>query len=156
MTTLRQKYKCHVRQQSYYCLRALQRLACPRCLRTQPEPSVDSFESADSGLRNTVLEGTLVCRHCGISQGWNREYALRLCPSYRTLWNRSAGFKAQIPNIKCCWLHCSKFLTNIEYAEYKYKNSPVFNHIERKTIICMQALALVVYTWAENVAIYLF
>jgi len=51
----RQKYKCHVRQQSYYCLRALQKLACPGCLRTQPEPSVDSFESADSGLRNTGI-----------------------------------------------------------------------------------------------------
>jgi len=44
----------------------------------------------------------------------------------------------------------------MEYAEYKYKNSLVFNHIERKTIIYMQALALVVYACAENVAIYLF
>jgi len=32
----------------------------------------------------------------------------------------------------------------------KYRNSPVFIHIERKTIIYMQVLALVVYTWAEN------
>jgi len=31
----------------------------PGCLRTQPEPSVDSLESADSRLRNTDLyEGT--------------------------------------------------------------------------------------------------
>ena len=32
----------------------------------------------------------------------------------------------------------------------------LFNHIERKTKIYMQALALVVYTWAKNLAIYLF
>ena len=38
----------------------------------------------------------------------------------------------------------------------KYRNFLIFIYIKRKTIIYMQALALVVYTWAENVAIYLF
>ena len=37
-----------------------------------------------------------------------------------------------------------------------YRNCPVFIHVERKTIIYIQALALVMYTWVENVAIYLF
>ena len=37
------------------------KLACPWCLRTQPEPSADSFESADSGLRNTDLN------RCGVT-----------------------------------------------------------------------------------------
>jgi len=32
------------------------KLTCPWCLRTQPGPSADSIESADSGLRNTVLK----------------------------------------------------------------------------------------------------
>jgi len=38
----------------------------------------------------------------------------------------------------------------------KYRNFLIFIYIKHKTIIYMQALALVVYTWAENVAIYLF
>ena len=38
----------------------------------------------------------------------------------------------------------------------KYRNFPVFIPIERKTIMHMQAFVLVVYTWAENVVIYLF
>jgi len=38
----------------------------------------------------------------------------------------------------------------------KYRNFPVFIPIERNTIIYMQVFALVVYTWAENVVIYLF
>jgi len=46
----------------------------------------------------------------------------------------------------------NKFLIHIEYAEDKYKNYLDFNHIESKAIIYMQALALVVYTCAENVA----
>ena len=59
-----------------------------------------------NGLKSIInlVQQLPLCRHCSISQYWNREYALRLCPSYRTLWNLSAGFKAQIPNIKCCWL----------------------------------------------------
>jgi len=43
---------------------------------------------------------------------------------------------------------------HIEYA-HKYRNFPVFIHIECKTIMYMQAFALVVYTWAVNVRIYL-
>ena len=38
----------------------------------------------------------------------------------------------------------------------KYRNLPVFIPNERKTIIYMQVFALVVYTWSENVVIYLF
>jgi len=38
----------------------------------------------------------------------------------------------------------------------KYRNLLIFIYIKRKTIIYMQALALLVYTWAENVAFYLF
>jgi len=38
----------------------------------------------------------------------------------------------------------------------KYGNFLIFIYIKRKTIIYMQARALVVDTWAENVAIYLF
>ena len=91
-----------------------------------------------------------------ISQGYNREHALRLFPSHRTFWNRNAGCKVQIWNKKCCWLHWSKFVVHIEYAEHKYRNFPAFFHIEHKTIIYMQAFALVLYTWAENTAIYLF
>ena len=49
--------------------------------------------------------------------------------------------------VGCTW---SKFVVHIEYAEHKYRNFPVFIHIEHKTIICMQAFALVLYTWAEN------
>ena len=44
---------------------------------------------------------------------------------------------------------------HIEYAEYKYRNFPIFIHTEHKTIIYMEAFALVLYTWAENTAIYL-
>ena len=76
--------------------------------------------------------------------------------SYWTLWNRSAGFKVQIANMKCCWLHWSKFVIHIEYAEYKYRNLPVLVHIKHKTTVYMQAFALVAYTWVKNVAIYLF
>ena len=74
-----------------------------------------------NGLKSIInfAQQLPVCRHCGISQGWNREYALRLCPSHRTLWNLRVGFKAHIPNMKCCWLHWSKFLIHTEYAENK-------------------------------------
>jgi len=65
-------------------------------------------------------------------------------------------FQSADSEYKMLLVALKQILTNIEYAVYKHKNSPVFNHIERKTIICMQALALVVYTWAENVEIYLF
>jgi len=37
-----------------------------------------------------------------------------------------------------------------------YRNFPVFIHVEHKTIIYMQALAVAIYTWVKNVAIYLF